>query len=85
MATAPQGLTDLLPLGITTGAMRMEFTSNQITLFLFIVVTMMIGLGFMAYLFVSQGEKQNPELDRPQDNRRIWLYENSSSSQLDLL
>jgi hypothetical protein len=82
MATAAHGP---LPPDIATDEMRMEFTSSQITLCLFIVVAILIGLGFMSYLFVCHGQKQQPELDRPRDDRWIWSYGNSSSGPLDLL
>jgi hypothetical protein len=88
MAPAAHGLADLpdvLPHGITTHAMRVEFTSTQITLFLFIVVAIVIGVSFMVYLFVCYEGKLKPELGRPRDDHWIWPHENSSSSAFDLL
>jgi hypothetical protein len=90
MASALHGLAALndaspLPDGITTHAMRMEFTSVQMTLFLFIAAMILIGLGFMAYLFVYHQRKQKPEVDRGRDDHWIWSRRDLSSSPPDLL
>jgi hypothetical protein len=45
----------------------------------------LIGLGFIAYLFVYHQSKQKPEVDRRGDDHWIWSRRDSSSSQPDLL